>query len=223
MGKKVIKDSLAKGKTCDNCGKSYCNDYEYCQPYDYIELPEINWGYKLIEKSNGRWYVFDPSLRGGYIDIRDPFYYNMAGGSYYTNYPGSLDKKWYLDILIEKIEYYSLADVQQATIDYHVDEVEKKFVLNNEPDPYSDQEIYILHYRQKATFENVPDYHYEYLFSLASAVLLERQAMALSKITQTTGPGLKSQFVSPMVLFEMAKKLKEEVSNALSRYIPERG
>jgi hypothetical protein len=147
----------------------------------------------------------------------------MAGGSYYTNYPGSLDKKWYLDILIEKIEYYSLADVQQATIDYHVDEVEKKFVLNNEPDPYSDQEIYILHYRQKATFENVPDYHYEYLFSLASAVLLERQAMALSKITQTTGPGLKSQFVSPMVLFEMAKKLKEEVSNALSRYIPERG
>ena len=55
---------------CDNCGKSYCNDYEYCQPYDYIELPEINWGYKLIEKSNGRWYVFDPSLCGGYIDMR---------------------------------------------------------------------------------------------------------------------------------------------------------
>ena len=21
---------------CDNCGKSYCDDYEYCQPYDYI-------------------------------------------------------------------------------------------------------------------------------------------------------------------------------------------
>jgi len=38
---------------CDNCGESYCNDYEYCQPYDYIQLPEINWGYKLIEKSNG--------------------------------------------------------------------------------------------------------------------------------------------------------------------------
>jgi hypothetical protein len=54
---------------CDNCGESYCNDYEYCQPYDYIQLPEINWGYKLIEKSNGRWYVFDPSLLGGYIDM----------------------------------------------------------------------------------------------------------------------------------------------------------
>jgi hypothetical protein len=27
MGKKVIKDSLAKGKTCDNCGKKITSGY----------------------------------------------------------------------------------------------------------------------------------------------------------------------------------------------------
>jgi hypothetical protein len=54
---------------CGNCGKSYCNDYEYCQPYDYIELPEINWGYKVVKKAFRRWDIVDPSLYGSYINM----------------------------------------------------------------------------------------------------------------------------------------------------------
>lgn len=54
---------------CDNCGKSYCDDYEYCQPYDYIQLPKFDWGYKVIKKAFRRWDVVDPSLYGSYIDM----------------------------------------------------------------------------------------------------------------------------------------------------------
>lgn len=54
---------------CDNCGKSYCSDYEYCQPYDYIQLPKFDWGYKVIKKAFRRWDVVDPSLYGSYIDM----------------------------------------------------------------------------------------------------------------------------------------------------------
>ena len=54
---------------CDNCGKSYCDDYEYCQPYDYIQLPKFDWGYKVIKKAFRRWVVVDPILYGSYIDM----------------------------------------------------------------------------------------------------------------------------------------------------------
>ena len=54
---------------CDNCGKSYCDDYEYCQPYDYIQLPKFDWGYKVVKKAFRRWDVVDPSLYGSYIDM----------------------------------------------------------------------------------------------------------------------------------------------------------
>ena len=54
---------------CDNCGKSYCDDYEYCQPYDYIQLPKFDWGYKVVKKSFRRWDVVDPSLYGSYINM----------------------------------------------------------------------------------------------------------------------------------------------------------
>ena len=54
---------------CDNCGKSYCDDYEYCQPYDYIQLPKFDWGYKVIKKAFRRWVVVDPILYGSYINM----------------------------------------------------------------------------------------------------------------------------------------------------------
>lgn len=54
---------------CDNCGKSYCIDYEYCSDYDYIQLPKFDWGYKVIKKAFRRWDVVDPSLCGSYIDM----------------------------------------------------------------------------------------------------------------------------------------------------------
>jgi hypothetical protein len=54
---------------CDNCGKYYCNDYEYCQPYDHIELPKIDWGYKVIYKAFRRFSITDPTLGGGYVDM----------------------------------------------------------------------------------------------------------------------------------------------------------
>lgn len=55
--------------TCDNCGKSYCNDYEFCQEPGYIELPKIDWGYKIVNKAFRRWSISDPSLPGQYIDM----------------------------------------------------------------------------------------------------------------------------------------------------------
>ena len=54
---------------CDNCGGTYCHDYEYCQPYDYIQLPKFDWGYKVVKKAFRRWDVVDPSLYGSYIDM----------------------------------------------------------------------------------------------------------------------------------------------------------
>lgn len=54
---------------CDNCGKSYCIDYEYCSDYDYIKLPKIDWGYKVINKAFRNYSISDPMLRGGYIDM----------------------------------------------------------------------------------------------------------------------------------------------------------
>ena len=54
---------------CDNCGKSYCDDYEHCQPYDYIQLPKFDWGYKVIKKAFRRWVVVDPILYGSYINM----------------------------------------------------------------------------------------------------------------------------------------------------------
>lgn len=54
---------------CDNCGKSYCIDYEYCSDYDYIKLPKFDWGYKVINKAFRNYRISDPMLRGGYIDM----------------------------------------------------------------------------------------------------------------------------------------------------------
>ena len=54
---------------CDNCGKSYCNDYEHCQPYDYMQLPKFDWGYKVVKKAFRRWDISDPTLLGVYIDM----------------------------------------------------------------------------------------------------------------------------------------------------------
>ena len=55
--------------SCDNCGKSYCDDYEYCQPYDYIQLSKFDWGYKVVKKAFRRWDVVDPILYGSYINM----------------------------------------------------------------------------------------------------------------------------------------------------------
>ena len=54
---------------CDNCGVTYCHDYEYCQPYDYIQLPKFDWGYKVVKKAFRRWDISDPTLPGVYIDM----------------------------------------------------------------------------------------------------------------------------------------------------------
>lgn len=54
---------------CDNCGKTYCDDYEYCREYDYIQLSKIDWGYKIVNKAFRRWDISDPNLPGVYIDM----------------------------------------------------------------------------------------------------------------------------------------------------------
>lgn len=54
---------------CDNCGKTYCHDYEYCQEPGYIELPKIDWGYKIVNKAFRRWNISDPTLPGVYLDM----------------------------------------------------------------------------------------------------------------------------------------------------------
>lgn len=54
---------------CDNCGETYCHDYEYCQEPGYIELPKIDWGYKIVNKAFRRYQMSDPSLPGQYIDM----------------------------------------------------------------------------------------------------------------------------------------------------------
>ncbi len=54
---------------CDNCGKSYCQNYEHCQTYDYTELPNNKVTY--ISKSFGNWKISHMShpLHGRYIDM----------------------------------------------------------------------------------------------------------------------------------------------------------
>ena len=54
---------------CDNCGETYCHDYEYCQEHDYIKLPKIDWGYKIVNKAFRRWSVVEPTIPGVYIDM----------------------------------------------------------------------------------------------------------------------------------------------------------
>lgn len=53
---------------CDSCGQTYCDNYE-CQEYDYIKLPEFDWGYKIVNKAFRRWSITDPRLPGSYIDM----------------------------------------------------------------------------------------------------------------------------------------------------------
>ena len=54
---------------CDNCGETYCHDYEYCQEHDYIKLPKIVWGYKIVNKAFRRWSMVEPTIPGVYIDM----------------------------------------------------------------------------------------------------------------------------------------------------------
>ena len=54
---------------CDNCGDTYCHDYEYCQEHGYIELPKIDWGYKIVNKAFRRWEIREPNVPGVYIDM----------------------------------------------------------------------------------------------------------------------------------------------------------
>ena len=58
-------DSLREYRLCDNCGKHYCHDYEYCQPYEYIDLPKND--YKIVKKVRSSF--GDPYLVGRYIDM----------------------------------------------------------------------------------------------------------------------------------------------------------
>ena len=52
------------------------DDYEYEWEYiewDYIKLPEIDWGYKVINKSFRNWRISDPSVPGTYVDMESVY------------------------------------------------------------------------------------------------------------------------------------------------------
>lgn len=84
-------------------------------------------------------------------------------------------------------------------------------------------DTYIVHYYVSPDATTIPDYHYEYVYKLASSILMTKQALAMSKTIQVTGPNMTSTFVNPQVLLQLAKDLKAEVFNSLTSYVPERG
>jgi hypothetical protein len=54
---------------CDNCGNSYCQDYQYCQTYDYLE--QSNQQVTYLSKSFGNWSAWRSHipLHGRFIDM----------------------------------------------------------------------------------------------------------------------------------------------------------
>lgn len=149
----------------------------------------------------------------GYIDLGVAATSNVMSSTYY------------LDILIDKMEFYRLVAAQARYVDYSIDDSEQTFTLisSSVPDPYSDPKTYIIHYSSYPDPDTIPEYHYEYIYKLASSILMAKQALAMSKTNQVSGPGLSTSFTSPQVLMTLAKDLKTEVLNSLSHYLPERG
>jgi hypothetical protein len=147
----------------------------------------------------------------GYIDVGGIWAYNVV------------PQQDFLGTLMTKMEYYRNVEVMPKIINWTIDAVTNVIVFNNVPDTYDGALTYIIHYIANPTTSNVPDYHREYIYKLASAILMTKQALAMSKIIQTSGPTISSTYVSPQVLLTMAKDLKTEVFNALCNFIPERG
>lgn len=139
------------------------------------------------------------------------------------NYSEFYNNSYFLDILMDKIEFYRLQSSLPKVIKWTIDEEAGTIVFKSVPDPYDTQKNYIIHYYKVFNVSTIPDYHQDHIFKLASSRLLQLQAMAMSKIVQTSGPGLSSTWVSPQVLMTMANDLKTSVVNALSAYVPERG
>ena len=148
------------------------------------------------------------------------------GSTYYSN--NIVRSTYYLDMLMSKVEYYQMVDIQPIFKNYrlNVDSLNKKRLeFTFMPDPYDEgnQEIYVLHYYAYYTLSTLPDYHYQYIYKLASSILMEKQALAMSKVITTSGPNVTATYVNPQTLMQLARDLKNEVINALSSYVPEKG
>ncbi len=96
---------------CDNCGRSYCENYDHCQTYDYLEQSGEEVIY--LSKSFGRWTSWRSHypLHGRYIDMM-------------SIYPKSILRQKKIDYLlgIDKFEIPS-----RPTIFEHI-----KYKTNNE-------------------------------------------------------------------------------------------
>jgi hypothetical protein len=156
-------------------------------------------------------YLYASLYTSGFIDLGNGWLYNVNPPVYY------------LDVMLDKMEYYRLVEVQPKITNYSINSANKTITFNSVPDPYAEQITYIIYYYAYPTEATIPDYHYDYIYKLASSILMSKQALAMSKIVQTAGPGVTSTFVQPQVLLTLAKDIKAEVVNALANYIPERG
>jgi hypothetical protein len=221
----------ANPELIDNAIQNAIDTYSYLSPLEKAEaLTVLGTTTQYDLPDDFREVIAVYQYYGLYTALYQAGFIEWDGTSYYQT--NRTDIQYYVDVLMSKIEYYQMVDVQPIIRNWKIETdadpygaADRKHIrFTFTADPYSDvSQTYVLHYYGFYSSQTIPDYHYQYLYKLASSFLMEKQALAMSKIINTAGPTVTATYVNPQTLMQLAKDLRAEVINSLSNYVPERG